>query len=223
MNANHVGWGLWWNDDWLGRIIRGRRVVVERDILDFRFSLSSGAQVASLIGSVIGNAKAFGEVFNVCSSEVWTWKELLEAFRSVFSKHELELKVAYVNSCDVLRTNPGTEYVYSRARLLDRVFDNAKIRSITPLKPTGESMSELLAEWTESYIGNYGTRKLSEGQLGRTIAIDRLTGDLSQRHDFDSSRLYVKYLLMRYCPSLLALYSRISGMARPTMQHIVGN
>ena len=223
MNANHVGWGLWWNDDWLGRIIRGRRVVVERDILDFRFSLSSGAQVASLIGSVIGNAKAFGEVFNVCSSEVWTWKELLEAFRSVFSKHELELKVAYVNSRDVLRTNPGTEYVYSRARLLDRVFDNAKIRSITPLKPTGESMSELLAEWTESYIGNYGTRKLSEGQLGRTIASDRLTGDLSQRHDFDSSRLYVKYLLMRYCPSLLALYSRISGMARPTMQHIVGN
>ena len=223
MNANHVGWGLWWNDDWVGRIIRSRRIVVERDLLDFRFSLSSGAQVASLIGSVIGNAKAFGEVFNVCSSEVWTWNELLETFRSVFSKHGLGLKVAHVNSHDVIRANPGAEYVYTRARLLDRVFDNAKIRSIAPLQPTGKSMSELLAEWTESYIDNYATHKLAGGQLGRTITIDRLTQDRSQRRDFDSSRLYVKYLLMRYFPRVLALYSRISGMARPTMQHIVGN
>ena len=223
MNANHVGWGLWWDDDWVGRIIRGRRVVVERDVLDFRFSLSSGAQVASLIGSVIGNAKAFGEVFNVCSSEVWTWKELLEAFRSIFSRQGLELNVAYINSHDVIKANPGAEYVYTRARLLDRVFDNAKIRSIIPLEPTGKSMSELLEEWTKAYIESYGTRKLDGGQLGRTIRIDRLTGDCSPRRDFDSSRLYVKYLLMRYCPRVLGLYSRISGMSRSTMRRIVGN
>ena len=84
-------------------------------------------------------------------------------------------------------------------------------------------MSELLAEWTEAYIENFGTRKLGGGQLGRTISIDRLTGDRSQRRDFDSSLLYLKYLLMRYCPRALALYSRISGMSRSTMRRIVGN
>ena len=222
MNANHVGWGLWWDDAWIGRIIRGRKVVVEKDMLDFKFSASSGAHVAALIGSVIGNEKAFGEVFNVCSSEVWTWKKLLETYKTIFSKHGLGIDVAYVNSHDVISADPGAEYVYTRARLLDRVFDNAKILSIIPPQVPGESMTELIEKWTEAYIGNYGTRKLGYGQLWQTVRIDRLTGDRSPRRDFCSSRLYFKYLLMRYCPSAWALYSRAIGLPRSAMRCIRG-
>ena len=211
MNANHVGWGLWWNDDWVGRIIRGRRVVVEKDILDFKFSLSSGTQVALLIGSVIGNEKALGEVFNVCSGEIWSWKELLDAYKSIFSQCGYQLNVAYVNSQDVIKADPGSEYVYTRARLLDRVFDNTKIQSLITWQTPSPSMVELLKEWTEAYIKSYKPRSVS---LGRTVFIDRLAGDRSPCRDFCSSRQYLKYLVMRYCQRAMVLYSKIHGMRR---------
>lgn len=219
MNANHIGWGLWWDDAWVGRIIRGRKVAVDKDMLDFRFSLSSGTQVAALIGSVIGNPNAMGEVFNVCSDEVWSWREMLESYRRTFVKYGYKLKMGYVNSKDVIGTNATREYWYTRARLLDRVFDNAKIRSIISVQKPEKSMSELLEEWTNAYIRNYEIRKLGEGQLGQTVEIDRLTDDYSPRRDFCSLRLYLKYLLMRYFSLGLALYSRFSILARPAMRH----
>lgn len=215
MNANHVGWGLWWNDDWIGRIIRGRKVVVEKDILDFRFSLSSGAQVALLIGSVIGNEKALGEVFNVCSGEVWSWKDLLDAYKSIFSQCGYQLNVAYVNSQDVVKADPGSEYVYTRARLLDRVFDNTKIESLISRQAPSTRMVELLKEWTETYIKRYKPRPVS---LGRTVFIDRLAGDCSPHRDFCSCCLYLKYLVMRYCPAIL----KACSLFRKVMRRMCG-
>ena len=212
MNANHIGWGMWWNDNWIGRVIRGQRVVVEKDMLDFRFSLSSGAQVASLIGSVIGNPQAMGDVFNVCSSEVWSWRELLEAYRRIFPKHGLKLKVKYINSQKYMGKNAWNEYVYKRARLLDRVFDNTKIKSRLSSPMDGKSMAELLEDWTEAYIRNYKHPIVSnDGQLRQIVEIDKLAGDCSPRRDFCSSRMYLKYLIMRYCPLILKLLSRLRG------------
>jgi len=214
MNANHIGWGNWWDEAWAGRIIRGKKVAVEQDMLDFKFSLSSGAQVAALIGSVIGNSRAMGEVFNVCSLEVWSWREMLDAYRRIFSKRGYDLKVKYVDSQRVIGKNMTREYWYKRARLLDRVFDNTKIRSIIPVHMPERNMSELLEEWTEIYISNYEVCKLRGDHLWQTAEIDRLTGDSSPRRNFCSSRLYFKYLLMRYCPRVLALCSRFSGLVR---------
>lgn len=220
MNANHVGWGMWWNDDWMGRIIRGRKVAVESDMLDYRFSLSSGAQVAYLIHSVIGNPKTLGEVFNVCSSKAWSWREMLEAYREIFAKHGYKLRVRYINSSDHLLKKSAYEYVYKRARLLDRVFDNAKIRRIvTPTQILEKDLAELLDEWTECYIRNYKRPIISQNsQLRQMAEIDTLAGDCSPRCDFSSSRLYLKYLLMRYCPKALALYSSLTVLASSALR-----
>ena len=211
MNANHVGWGLWWNDDWFGRIIRGRRVAVEKDILDFKFSLSSGAQVAIEIASLIGNARAMGETFNVCSNEVWSWRELLKTYTALFLKHGYEMKISYINSQDVINVDPSTEYCYKRARLLDRVFDNAKIRSVAACQISGEGMSKLLERWTESYIQSYKREPIS---LTRIVFIDKLAKESSSRCDFCSLRQYFKYLIMRYFPIGLKLYSCLCATRR---------
>ena len=213
MNADHVGWGLWWNDDWCGRILRGRKVVVEKDILDFKFSLSSGAQVALLIVSVIGNRKAFGEIFNVCSEEVWSWRNLLDLHRLIFQKNGYDLKLAFVNSQDVIRMGLGSEYSYARARLLDRVFDNSKIQSIGPgiadgLQGCQKSMTELLEEWIVCYIRQYKSiHTLGGNNLWKTAQLDRLSGDHSSRRDFYSFRQCLKYLIIRYFPVITRFQS----------------
>lgn len=222
MNANHIGWGNWWDDAWVGRVIRGRKVAVEHDMLDFRFSLSSGAQVAALIGAVIGNPKAMGEVFNVCSREVWSWREMLDAYRQIFAKHGYELKVKYIASQEAIGKNATREYWYKRARLLDRVFDSTKIRSIISLEAVGPSMSELLEEWTDAYIGDCKRIISDNSRLAQAVGMDILTDDNSPRRDFSSSRLYIKYLLMRHCPKVLALYSRAISLPRSVLRCICG-
>ena len=209
MNANHIGWNLWWDDDWVGRIIQGRKILVEKEVLDFKFSLSSGAQVAFLIGAVIGNPRAKGEVFNVCSQEVWTWKDMLDAYARIFQKYGYKLRIVYVKSQDVIRVSPGYEYWYRRARLLDRVFDSAKIRSIIHVQSSSVGMEELLEEWTDAFIRKYKSHAVP---LGHLVFMDRLTGDCSPRHDFCSSRQYLKYLVMRYCPVGVKLYSRLRNV-----------
>ena len=206
MNANHIGWNLWWDDDWVGRIIHGRKILVEKEVLDFKFSLSSGAQVALLIGALIGNPRAKGEVFNVCSQEVWTWKDMLDVYTRIFQKYGHELRIAYVTPQDVIRVSPGYEYWYKRARLLDRVFDNAKIRSIIHVQPSSVGMVELLEEWTDAFIRKYKPHTVS---LEHLVFMDKLTGDCSPRRDFHSLRPYLKYLAMRFCPVIIKLYSRI--------------
>lgn len=223
MNANHVGWGLWWNENWIGRVIRGRKVVVEKDMMDFRFSLSSGPQVASLIGSIIGNPNALGDVFNVCSGEVWSWRRLLDAYWSIFSKHGINLKIQYIDSRDLLRKNPQYEYVYKRARLLDRVFTNDKIFSIIPRIPVERNMTERLEEWTENYIKNYNPPAVSQtGQVRQMVEMDMLAKDSAPRCDFCSSGLYLRYLIMRHCPSVLSLYYRFRRLAHCTTRHFSG-
>ena len=211
MNANHIGWGNWWDDDWVGRIIRGRKVAVEEDMLDFKFTLSSGAQVAFLIGSIIGNQKAMGEVFNVCSRDIWTWRKMLNIYKQIFLKYGYEMKVEYINSREVIGANATLEYWYKRARLLDRVFDNTKICSIIPSQKQEESMEELLEQWTGNYVRNFKRVITEKRNVWQTAKMDKLTGDCSPRGDFSSSHLYFKYLLMRYYPRFVALYSRFSG------------
>ena len=212
MNANHIGWGNWWNDNWIGRVMRGRSVVVERDMLDFRFSLSSGEQVASLIGAVIGNPKAMGEVFNVCSQETWSWRELLDIWEKIFLKYGYKMRVRYINSEDVIGTNSSREYWYKRGRLLDRVFDNSKIRAIVSPHTPEKCVAKLLDEWAGVYLKNNKKMHISSASLRQTVEIDKFAGDFSFLCDFGSVRLYSKYLIMRYCPIILKLYSCLRGL-----------
>lgn len=214
MNANHIGWNLWWDDDWVGRIIQGRKILIEKEVLDFKFSLSSGEQVAFLIGAVIGNSRAKGEVFNVCSQEVWTWKDMLDTYARIFLKYGYKLRITYVKSQDVIRMSPGYEYWYRRARLLDRVFDNAKIRSIIHVWPSSVGMEELLEEWTDSFIRKYKPHAVP---LEHLVFMDRLTGDCSPRRNFCSSRQYFRYLVMRYCSKIIRFYSFIRGVGAHRM------
>ena len=129
MNSNHFGWGHDWNENWVLRIMQGKKVIIPRDMLEYKFSLSSGEHVNLMLLSLIGNKKAIGEIYNVNSPEVFSWGELLNLYKMIFSKYGLELRTKYVDSQEIIKSNgnPIVEYWYKRARLLDRVFDSRKV------------------------------------------------------------------------------------------------
>ncbi len=201
MNANHYGWGHWWNEDWTWRILRGQKVIVVEDMLDFPFSFSSGEQVAGMLAMLVCNGKAMGEVYNVCSDEVWTWRGLLDSYMEMFAKHGVEVKCVSRNSKDIIGTNEGFEYWYKRARLLDRVFDNSKIKAILPQFPTTQSMKTTLEGWIAECVHSYPL--ITSSRVWHAAGVDRQAGVFAPPKMFSEwHHDYPKYLFMRCFPRL---------------------
>lgn len=201
MNASHYGWGHWWNEDWTWRILRGQKVIVVEDMLDYRFSFSSGEQIAGMMAVLVCNGKTMGEVYNVCSDEVWTWRGLLEAYVEIFAKHGIEIRCVSRNSKDIIGTNAGFEYWYKRARLLDRVFDNSKIKVLLPQMALKQCMRSVLEDWVAESVPSYPL--ITSNRIWHVAGVDRMAGGFSVPKMFSEGwHDYPKYLVMRCSPRL---------------------
>lgn len=201
MNYNHFGWGHDWNADWVLRVIQGKKVIVPVDMLPYRFSLSCGSHVMTMLLALIDNPNAIGQVYNVNTPEVFSWLELLDYYREVFSECGYALKIKEVKSSDLIFRNPSLSYWYHRARLLDRVFDSSKIYGLMEKKELTPPMRSLIAQWVKSYIAD-SDKKVSENAIWRTAWMDRITGDTTAKKYFYSTKSYGKYLIMRFAPKL---------------------
>lgn len=206
MNANHFGWGHDWNADWALRIMQGKKVIVPVDMLPYKFSLSYGGHVVTMLLALIGNEKAIGQIFNVNSPEVFSWQELLDFYKEVFKQKGYFLKTKEVKSQDLIERNPALKYWYERARLLDRVFDSSKAYSLMGDNKIAPPMRQLLEGWINDYIAANAKMKIADSALWHTAWIDRITKDTTSYKYFSNSKAYVKYLIMRYAPSLWNMF-----------------
>ena len=202
MNYNHFGWGHDWNADWVLRIMQGKKVIVPTDMLKYKFSLSSGGHVMTMLLSLIGNEKAIGEIYNVNSPEVFSWGELLKLYCELLENVGYVIKIKEVHSQELIERNPRLKYWYERARLLDRVFDSRKIFSLMDKSVFSPPMRSLLEKWTNDFIRANKTMKIADSALWHTAWMDRITGDSTPCKYFCSISSYTKYLVMRYTPVL---------------------
>lgn len=201
MNYNHFGWGHDWNADWALRIMQGKKVIIPTDMLQYKFSLSSGSHVMLMLLAIIDNKKAIGEIFNVNSPEVYSWEDLLRLYRELFRKYGYEIKTKEVLSTDLIKLNPALDYWYKRARLLDRVFDSSKIYDLIDVSKL-PLMRDLLEKWISDYITSNNKMKIADAALWHTAWMDRITKDTTSPKYFNSTQSYLKYLVMRYTPRL---------------------
>lgn len=203
MNSNHFGWGHNWNADWALRIMQGKKVVIPVDMLQYKFSLSYGGHVVAMMLALIDNEKAIGEIYNVNSPEVYSWGELLNLYKDIFSKYGLKIRTKNVYSRELIEKNgnPAVEYWYKRARLLDRVFDSSKVYKLMGEKELTPHMKDLIEKWVGEYISSSDIR-IADEALWHTAFIDRITGDTTSLKYFRSLKSYSKYLLMRFVPKI---------------------
>lgn len=197
VNRYHIGWGLSWNEDWFLRIVQGKKVVVEKDMLPFKASFSYGGHVAQMIAGLVCNDKALGETYNVASSEEFSWQELLDLYIDKFSRLGYEMKIKYVKSAELIKRHPGKMYVYQRARLLDRRFDSSKVYAFIGESNFSPSLSELLDLWMSEIVKNRKTPSCAVRKMAET---DRFTGDVSSKNDFYTNFDFIKYYILRFFP-----------------------
>lgn len=118
------------------RMLQGKTVVLPESAMDKQATMSWAGDVAKMLAAIILNPSAFGQTYNVATSEHMTWKEVAEIYEEIGG-------LKYVTTDDdtyvYLLTGNSSYAVYSRQQLLydrcyDRMVDNSKILALSNMK-----------------------------------------------------------------------------------------
>ena len=111
------------------RAVRGLPVIMPSEMLAKQTTLTWGGDAAKMIARLIFNRKAYGEDFNIATSEHRTWGEIAGIY-----SHIIGLKVKEVSLEDYCRICNPKQVMYDR--MFTRVMNNTKVLEATGLKQT---------------------------------------------------------------------------------------
>ena len=123
--------GVFEKEDWLYRALHGRTIVFSKDISEKYTTLTYAFDVVAAMVQLIGNEKAYGEIFHITSEEAYTWNEILSVYLDVLEdtlKYRPPL-LLLEKSITFKFGEPQYSILYDRN--YNRVFDNRKIKEYT--------------------------------------------------------------------------------------------
>lgn len=115
------------------RMLSGKTVVLPESAMDKQATMTWAGDVAKMISALILNKSAFGQTYNVSTSEHMTWREIAEIYKKIGN-------LKYVTTDDetfVDITAKGAIYARQQLkydRCFDRIVDNNKILALSKLK-----------------------------------------------------------------------------------------
>lgn len=154
---------------WLWRSIHNYQIAMPDELLSRMTTMTSGADVAYMLYALVGNDIAFGEAYNLATSESLSWSEVLEIYRR-------SLPVTVVTcTLDQYAWAARAPYQLFYDRMYDRVIDNSKVLKATgirqaDLRPVRDGLHEALSAFLKS-----GGRV--NPSCGANARIDTLTGE----------------------------------------------
>ncbi len=207
--------GIYEKEEWLFRALNGKPIVFSEDISEKYTTLTSGKDVSDAVVMLIGNEKAYGEIYNITGNQSMTWGEVLEIYRMAI--HTVTGKspdIYYVT--DASYTNcVGNPYQLNYDRLYNRKFDNSKIVEITSGNVEFQSMKDgLKVAIDEFIIEHHRFKTVSWKWEGRK---DRICKFRTPLHEIPNKKAKLTYIIFRYFPGLGNCLERIASlMSRPT-------
>ena len=129
-STQRIQLGIYEKEQWLFRLLNRKPLVIRKDILSKRTTLTSGLDVANVLARVM-QGQPLNSPLQIVSTENITWNEILCLYCSII-KHETDIPVSIftTNSLgDIERLFEGG-YNTQYDRLLDRIFDNSKVKSL---------------------------------------------------------------------------------------------
>lgn len=169
------------------RALRGMPVVIPKELLSKRTTMSWAGDVAKMITRLVLNEKAYGDDFNVVSSESHTWAEIGEIYNKAIGLTIKEVTIKdYLTICG--------EYQLRYDRMFDRVMDNSKILAVTGLRQDEFKALELGLQ--NELLQNKSSLMQIKPNIPMNARIDRMCGITAVPHGSFADKLL--YLQCRY-------------------------
>lgn len=124
---------------------------------------------AKALVDLVNNKSAFNEIYNIVSSDVFTWLEILETLEEVLNK---KITICSIDSTIVGKTLPQLADILENDRSKNAVFDNSKIKNVSNFLdnsiPLKEGIEKVILHYkTEKYLN--GIDYIWDGQIDKLI------------------------------------------------------
>lgn len=147
--------GVYEKDDWLGYVFNGNDIVIRKEILDSKTSMTWSYDVSYAISKIINNPQAYGQAIQIASDQSMKWKDILKIYiDAIYSKTELRPEIYVYEDIqeidDVFEGGYQTKY----DRMWDRSFDSSKVERIIGEKINYEPIETGVKKCVEKFLEN---------------------------------------------------------------------
>lgn len=163
--------------------------------------MTHGKDVAAGIALIIGNHKAFGQVYHITSTVALTWEEVLKIYvNAIERKIGKKVHVAFTDKSSMFYFK-SQKYRLIYCRLFNRSFSNSKISEFVDI---GEFTDPTVGLTTciENFIDS---PKFQEININLEAIHDRITGEYTPLSESKGIKQKIKYILLRYNLTKIAL------------------
>lgn len=193
--------GIYEKEQWLYRILKGRDLVINKNIIDKQTTLTYGYDVSLAISKLVDNQDAFGRVIQIASSENMTWREILKLYLDILKeKRNLTPRIYlsdHMQAIDELYEG-GYNTIYDRA--YNRHFNSNLIETLTHSRGCvfNKDIRSGLSECLSDFLDNNRVFLKIDWQF--EAYQDILTGAMASSNEFNSMEEYESYLRYRNTP-----------------------
>lgn len=193
--------GIYEKEQWLYRLLKGRNLVINKDIIDKQTTLTYGYDVSLAISKLIDNEKAFGKIVQIASGENMTWKEILKLYLDILkSKRNLTPKIYLSNKMKAIDElyEGGYNTIYDR--VYNRHFNSELIGRLTSIQggTVYKDMRSGLSECLTDFLDN--NRPFLKIDWQFEAYQDLLTGDYADDSEFETEDEKTTYMHYRNMP-----------------------
>lgn len=204
--------GVFEMNQWLHRAIIGKTVVVPGDIKNLHTSLTSSKDTAKILKRIIGDLSLNREIFQIANPEHITWGDVVDIYsRSVEKRCGIKMNVCYVKDTSGIELLFNNSYRIKYDGLIDRSFDDSKIKSLMTTEFKWTAIKEGLSKCVDKAIRQSKSVGLNYSVEGM---FDRITGEQIQIYKIPSNKERMSYLLNR-CVNEQILYKLKKHLRKP--------
>jgi len=188
---------------WLYRALKGRTVVMPKDVGECYTSLTYGKDAADAISEIVANGLMVGETINITTNEALRWSDVLRIYIEAIEKRTgNKVRVKYIDK-SIKAKNGDYQTIYDR--LYNRRLDNSKLQTIIDTDKFLKQKDGLQMSLNK-YIADNLTFNSSLQNWAFQGQLDNVTGEWARKSEFDNTKQYLHYLLWRLFPHTLSLF-----------------
>lgn len=178
--ANRLQLGEYEIKHWLRRIVNNKPIILNKDILDKHTTLTHGTDVAKGIISLFGAPQAYGETYQIATSEHMTWGEVLNIYLNILKVEGFNPVIYLLDNTEVIDALFECGYNMLYDIKFDRRFNSDKIDKIQHIcyKPMKDGLEKALLKNLNEI--NYESFEVTE--------YDEIVDDLIAKHQYRKIR-----------------------------------